>query len=229
MKLSPEKAKISDEAQLRVAVVSEQREIEEKLKSGKAVFVVPSLLTPMFINSKYVRYDESDSLFKLNTDDMSVIPDGLIPEAKMKDPAQLSTVLGRVLSVRGMLDRGIEVTILYHQVDRPKASNSAEHVDSHEIETMKKQYQNLHLKVIEQKRYEDFKTRVCAATFWHDEDGVDNYIGIDASQVNTQTAHHDWGVKRDLGMIDKIEALNELLALCDYKPISTQAFTPTFK
>lgn len=133
MQQFPERAKISDDAKLRVGVVSEQREVEEKLAAGKAIFAVPSLLTPMFISPKYVTYDEKDSLYKLNTTDKSVLPAGLIPESKLQDPAQLSTVLGRVLSVHGMLARGIEITILHTQKERQKADNKPGHVDAAEI------------------------------------------------------------------------------------------------
>ncbi len=228
MQQFPERAKISDDAKLRVGVVSEQREVEEKLAAGKAIFAVPSLLTPMFISPKHVIYDEKDSLYKLNTTDKSVIPDGLIPESKLQDPAQLSTVLGRVLSVRNMLARGIEITILHAQKERPKADNKPGHVDAAEIHLLTQQYKNLHLKLIDEKLYEEFKTRVCAATYWYDDKGVDAYVGIDASQINSATANHDWGVKRDHAMIDKLEALNELLIQCHLEPMSSKSLTNAF-
>lgn len=226
MKKLPEKAKISVEA--RVSVVTEQREFEEKLAAGKAVFAVPSLLTPMFISPKHVIYDEKDSLYKLNTNDKSVIPDGLIPESKIQDPAQLSTVLGRVLSVRNMLERGIEITILYVQKERPKADNKVGHVDPAEIHVLTQQFKNLHLKPIEAKLYDEFKTKVCAATYWYDDKGVDTYFGVDASQINSTTPHHEWGVKKDQAMIDKMEALNDLLIQCDLEPMSSKSLTHAF-
>lgn len=223
MKALPEKTKIADDAKLRVEVVSEQRNVEEKLTSGKAIFAVPSLLTPMYINPKHVIYDEKDSLYKLVENDLTLIPVGLIPEAKMRDPAQLSTVLGRVISVRKMLERAIEMTILYTQKDRPKADNKEGFVDSTEINLLVQQFKNCHLVPIDAKLYDEYKTKVCAATYFYDDNGVDTYVGIDANQINSTTANHDWGVKRDQAMVEKFEALNELLVECNLEPMSNRS------
>lgn len=161
----------------------------------------------MFVNPIYVVLE--DGLYKLNVDAKEAIPDGLMPEAKLQDPQQLSTVLGRVLSVRAMLDRGVDVTIL--------------HVDPTEITSLKIKYKNLHLQAIGKQLYDQYKNLVCAATYRDEQSDEVTYTGIDASQINATAAHHDWGVKADQAVIDKIRYLDYQLIDCHLEPITSRS------
>jgi hypothetical protein len=93
----------------RTDVVNRQYSIEIKMakhaEKGAAVFFVPSLLTPMFVNRKHVEKNAASQLFQLKQGPEAdkTIPDGLIPQNKLDDPQQLSTVLQRVISINELL------------------------------------------------------------------------------------------------------------------------------
>jgi hypothetical protein len=207
-------SRIIDESKLRVVVVSKQKELEDKLESGVAVFVVPTLLTPMHIDPQYVYLDEKDNLYKLTTANNSPIPDGLISEEKLRDPKQLSTVLGRVLSVHEMLKRGIEITIICAHSERAKADNKEGFVDRKQIDTLQERYaKNLHIKFIDKHLFEQYSQQVCAATYYDEKNAT--FSGIDASQINVTEKHHEWGAHDDQKMKEKVMALQKLLQTCD--------------
>ena len=119
-----------------------------------------------------------------------------------------------------MLDRGVEVTILHVSTERPKADKKPGSVDSTEVEKLKQKYTNLHLKPIPQELYARYQTQVCAATYCDEESGEKRFTGIDASQINTTAAHHNWGVNAEPGVLDKISHLDELLIFCYLEPIN---------
>ena len=216
---APEPIPVND-TQLRIVVVGEQRLIEESLTMGSAIFVVQDMLTPLFISEEHVSLDPADGLYKLKNDDKALIPDGLIPEAKLNDPKQLSTVLGRVLSMPAMLKSGVEVTVVHVNLDRPKADNKLGFVDATNIAKLKEKYRNFHFQIIPQATYDHYKTKVCAATYCDEQSGEKVFTGIDASQINSTKSHHDWGVKPDEEVEDKVSSLNQLLNEFSLEPIT---------
>ena len=129
-------------------------------------------------------------------------------------------MLGRVLSVRAMLDRGVNITVLHVDANRSKVDGKEGYVDATEIATLKAQYKNLHLQVISPALYDQYKTQVCAATYCDEQSGEKLFTGIDASQINSATSHHDWGVKADQKVVEKIRKLDELLQDCHLEPIN---------
>lgn len=223
---APEQFPVND-TQLRIAIVGEQRLIEESLTMGSAIFVVQDMLTPLFISDEHVWLDAADGLYKLKNDDKALIPDGLIPEEKLKDPKQLSTVLGRVLSVPAMLKSGVKITVIHVNTHRPKADKKPGLVDATNIAKLKEKYRNLHFQIIPQATYDHYKTKVCAATYCDEQSGEKVFTGIDASQINSTISQHDWGVKKgDEKVEDKVSSLNHLLNEFSLEPIIESA-TPT--
>lgn len=207
------------DTQLRIAVVGEQRSIEESLIKGSAIFVVQDMLTPLFISDEHVWLDAADGLYKLKNDDKGFIPNGLIPEEKLNDPKQLSTVLGRVLSMCAMLKNGVEITVIHVNMDRPKADKKGGFVDATNISSLKKAHSNLHFQIVPQATYDDYKTKVCAATYCDEQSGEKVFTGIDASQINSTKSQHDWGKKVNEQVENKISSLNDLLNDVGLQPI----------
>lgn len=205
----------------RIPVVEAQRLIEVSLTTGSAIFVVKDMLTPLFISHEHVYLDEKDNLFKMKNDEKTFIPAGLIPEEKLNDPKQLSTVLGRVLSMRAMLESGVEITVIHMNRDRPKVGNNNEFVDSTNIVKLKEQYKNLHFCIIPQETYDDYQTKVCTATYCDEQSGVKVFKGIEANKIHSITNQHEWGVKDDNQVAGKISSLNELLEDCGMTPITS--------
>ncbi len=206
--------------QIRIAVVGEQRLIEESLAMGSAIFVVQDMLTPLFISEEHVWLDASDGLYKLKNDDKALVPDGLIPEVKLNDQKQLSTVLGRVLSMPAMLKNGVEITVIHVNINRSKADNKQGFVDETNIAALKAKYPNLHFHIIPQDTYDHYKTKVCAATYCDEQSGEKVFTGIDASQINSTKSQHEWGVKADEKVEDKVTSLNHLLSDFHLQPIT---------
>lgn len=195
----------------RIEVVGEQHKIEKQVasaKKGAAVFVVPSLLTPLFISPDAVLFD---GIHKLKEGSEQAIPDGLIPEEKMKDPKQLDTVLARVLTVMAMLKAGVNVVVLHVDEERKKADKKMGFVNKKRILELTEQFaKNLLLVPIADADYQNYKDKVCAATYYFDADKTYS-IGIDATQINSAVTSQNWGVRTEAVAIAKIDNLNELL------------------
>lgn len=209
-----------DETKNRIEVVGKQYEVEKlvaKSTKGAAVFVVPSILTPLFISPEAVIFDE---LFKLKPGYEKAIPEGLIPEEKLKDPAQLSTVLARVLAVVEMLNSGINIIVLHVDAERKKADKKMGFVDKKQVlELMNKYPKKLSFTTISDADYQRYKDKVCAATYCYNDGTGSHTVGIDATQINSATTSQNWGIRTAQEAKDKLAQLDLLLS--EYHLLST--------
>lgn len=178
-----------DESEARKDIVGTQREIEIDValsradgKLGAAIFFVPTMLTPLYINPDDV-FQDSDGLFKLK--EGKRLPEGLIPPEKAADPAQLSTVLGRVLSMRDMLEEGLPITVFLVNRGRPRVDNKAENVVWAEGSLIERYKERLKIVDITKEEYEQNKDSIAAASYlWWDQKGKMREAVFFASQIN---------------------------------------------
>jgi hypothetical protein len=211
-------SQIINESKLRLEVVGKQFEIENAVaqsKKGLAVFVVPTILTPMFIDPEAVTNENGLHTLKKGCG----IPDGLVPEEKAKDPLQLATVLARVLSFRAMLEQGIIMIVMLVEPERKKADKKMGFVDKEQVMELVNSYPDqLHFVTISKndyEDYEDYKDKVCAATYFFYEGHSLQIVGIDATQINAPGASLNWGIRPQ--EMKKITPLEELLNKYDHR------------
>lgn len=163
----------------RLIVIERQRCIENDMKRGdEAVFFVPSMLTPLFINPDDIEFDPQDNLFKLKPG--KTLPKGLIPADKASNPAELSAVLGRAVSIQKMLKSGVKITVLIEKQDRSQVGNATENVDDTQIKLIQEKYPNFRVYVLPEGVYEENKNGICAATYFKE----NRIVGIRASQIH---------------------------------------------
>jgi hypothetical protein len=189
----------NQEAQKRIATVSKQYQLEislvEKAKNKashgiKALFFVPAALTPLFINPDTITVDKDGyHVFKEGHRE----PDGLVPE-KNRARELLSTVLSRSKSLELMLENGIEVSVMRHSVDRPKADNLPGFVADAELKRISAKYPTL-LKFVEISK-EDYEANkeLPAAVYTDGEDFDAVYSSQMPSPVDPRKA---WGIDGD--------------------------------
>ncbi len=181
----------NNEPKVRTENVNRQREIEvEVIASGKgdALFFVPTPLTPFYIDPNAVTQN-AEGLYVLK--EGYFIPDGLIPTEKQNNPAQLSTVLGRVLTVVDMLKKGIDVTVFCTTSDRPKADGKSGHVEPAHFKALQKQFSNLHIVTIPSEKYASLKDTLPAATYFF----KDQIVSVYSQQIReTFDPNRKWGV-----------------------------------
>lgn len=195
----------ADDRVLRISTVNDQAKIEEDIIASSelatAVFCVPTPLTPLYIEKKDIFLDEADGLYKIRKAEL--IPNGLIPEDKLKDPKQLSTVLRRVLTIHGMLEKGMKVVVLCTALDRPSLINTQNMVVDSALEMAQAQYPDqLILRKIKQ-----IPKNINAANYFL---ASSQDITISAAQMGHAIASGDnWGVHPK--SIDYRKAVNALL------------------
>lgn len=218
------------ESENRIKVVGEQCEIEHAVansKIGKAVFFVPTLLTPMYIPLEAVEIDREAQLYRLKPD--YPIPDGLIPQEKLENPEQLNTVLERVLSVNGMLEKGSDIIILYVNRERKKVDGKEGFVDDSNIKALEKEYSNsLKLVAISETQYETYKeSGVCAATYYYDsrqdtEQSIPLIKGVNATQIREPNTPNPWNILEGEAVKPSVDSLNKLLDELGLPPLGIQ-------
>ncbi len=183
---------MNDEPQKRIDVVGSQYELECKVAKADigedtgerlavAIFIVPSMATPFYLNPDDVYQDEADGLFKLQKG--AEVPVGLIPADKLEKPAQLSTVLARVLSVRDMLDADVQVDIITLEKDRPRVDGCGT-VEAVEGSLMERYEGKFRLFEVGQCFFNSVKNFVGAANYHYMKDGEFKTAAIFASQIN---------------------------------------------
>lgn len=229
-KLAPEPSEetklSSDEPTLREKVVSNQREIEEALaydKEGRAVFFVKFPLTPMYISHKAVEFNKKDQVYELKKDYKQAIPEDLIPKDKLKEPKQLSTVLGRVLSLWNLKENSV---IIFYFKDRGD-------VDDHEFNIFKEEHPNFKLIRITEAEYDEFKSfkpkgeNVAEATYaYTDQKKQAIRQCIFATQIINPNLPSNWQVLEGHETQASIEHLNELLVHHNQELIPVLTRTP---
>lgn len=202
-----------DEPALRKKVVGEQREIEEEFAhdgNGSAVFFVEFPLTPMYINPDVIEKDPKSELYVLKPDCKDPIPKGLIPDDKLQNPEQLSTVLGRVLSLWKLKKQNV---IIFYLKDR-------EEVDTTQFERFKKEHPNFDLQQIEEVEYKGFFEKIAAATYaYHDKSRHLLERCVFATQAIKPDKPSRWEVLKDLNAQEPIIELNKLLVKYKKDPI----------
>jgi hypothetical protein len=221
--LKQESSEVANEANMRLAVVGEQYQIESSVaqsRNGVAIFVVPTIPTPMFIDPEAVIWDQ---VFKLKQGFENAIPTGLIPEEKANNPQQLSTVLARVLSVNAMLNAEIKVIVMHVEAERLKADNKMGFVDKKQVVKLQNEFSDhLFFKEISKADYEKYKDNICAATYCYFDRFTVQTVGIDATQINTPNIPHKWGVRHEEEVKNKVTMLNNLLINYELSPIDGQ-------
>jgi len=205
-----------NEPQKRIEIVGiVQRKVEfavAKAKKAAAVFFVPTMLTPLYLNPDDVFLDNKDGLYKLknfNPDDIVCVGEDankkktyqlapgvastsmaaflgeLMPLEKAKDPAQLSTVLGRVISMHEMLEAGVPVAILTTNMGRPKLNNPDALVEVLPGSVLARHDNRITRVVISDGLYKLLKDKIAAATYkLLNENGAERTVNIFASQIN---------------------------------------------
>lgn len=180
---------MSGEAKARKDIVGTQREIELDVarsradgKMGAAIFFVPTPLTPLFINPDDV-FQDSDGLFKLKQGKR--MPEGLIPPEKAEEAAQLSTVLGRVLSMRDMLEAGLPITVFLVNSGRPRVDNKAENVVPAQGSLIERYKERWKIVEMTKEEYDQNKDSIAAASYlWWNQKGNMREAVFFASQIN---------------------------------------------
>lgn len=195
----------ADDRVLRISTVNDQAKIEEDIIASSelatAVFCVPTPLTPLYIAKEEIFLDKTDGLYKIRNAEL--IPNGLIPEDKLNDPKQLSTVLRRVLTIHGMLEKGMKVVVLCKALDRPSLTDKQKMVVDSALKMAQAQYPDqLILRKIEK-----IPDNINAANYFL-ASGQDTTIS--AGQMGHAIASGDnWGVHPK--SIDYRQAVNAML------------------
>jgi hypothetical protein len=207
-------AELKTEPESRKRVVGKQHEIEEQLardKNGRAVFFVNFPLTPMYISPDAVEQDPESDLFIIRPGFEHAIPEGLIPDAKVKNTEQLSTVLGRVLSLSKLEKNPV---IIFYVEDR-------KNVDDHQFKTFISQHDNFKLINITKDEYDEYKAKkISEATYaYHDENDQPIRSCIFATQIINPNLPSDWQILEGQDTQATITHLNELLKRHHQEPI----------
>ncbi len=195
----------------RIDVVDQQGQIEQNISAfgdaAAAIFVVPDLLTPLFINPRHVT--QRNGLYCLT--ETGTIPQRLIPQAKLDDPAQLSTVLARTLTIERMLASGVRVIVFHIHAHRKQVGGQGD-VDESEFQKLRQRYPTLVLLPISQIDYKALQPKVCTATYCHyDATGL-HVMGVNATQIHAAPALCHWGVKTLADESEACQTLNAFLA-----------------
>ncbi len=179
---------MSTEAQARISVVGSQRDIEAEVlaawregATAAAIFLVPTPLTPFYIDPSHVRYDETDNLYKLVAG--ADLPKGLMPKAKAEDPQQLSTVLGRALTASALVIEGVPVTVFVVKTERPQVENESENVIPDAGSVMGKFRKWINIVPISAQDYNEIKDLLPAACYQCG-NGEQGQAVVFATQVN---------------------------------------------
>ncbi|MCH9643339.1 MAG: hypothetical protein K0U29_03865 [Gammaproteobacteria bacterium] len=157
-----------------------------------AVFLVRNMLTPLFVNPDEVHQNDS-GLWVVN--EGCKLPMGLVTDEILSDPAKLSTVLGRAVTLRQVLDQGAHILILMVDGDRPTVDKSA-NVDDRNLEQCLEKYkQQIIVRQITQGEYEEYSDvrGVAAATYHYSVGGQRATCTIRAKQENAEGGRvRDW-------------------------------------
>jgi hypothetical protein len=157
----------------RVLIVGQQKEYEENLVKMSAdacgnlamMFVVPDMVTPAFVNPDDV--EKSGDLWVLK--EGRSIPAGLVNDTVSTDPEQLSTVLGRAITLRDMLELGARIIIYSVNESRP-AKGKDGNVDNTNVKALFEKYaKQICWQQISREQYVSFAgggDRVPAATYY---------------------------------------------------------------
>lgn len=207
------------EPEKRIEIVNKQHAIEMKLESDRTanvVFFLELLPTPMSISPDAVYFNSEKQLYEIKEDPKykNAIPKGLIPEQKLNDPKQLSTVLARSLSLWNLTgkvwvfytkDRGIE--------------------DHAQIEAFKQAHTEFILKIISTETYKSFKDKETpAATYVSEENAEWVWQCIQATQIIKPNEPNPWRISlndpKDAGNI------NELMKMSGYEPLPLPGVNP---
>ncbi|MEN9917382.1 MAG: hypothetical protein RLY40_1321 [Pseudomonadota bacterium] len=211
----------------REKIVNEQYEIEIGMfesKKGASVFVTPSCVTPLYIaeedleNIKEIMHyltehaDNKDStdFEERVTDLIRVIPDGLIREDIIRNPALLNTVIERVESVSMLLKAGMPMVNLCVDRNRKKVNSKTEIVDDSNVKALEKKYTNLQIVSISQEQYDHYKEQVCAASYCYSDTHI--LKGVNATQVNApKDKPNPWNILEGEAIKLPVAKLDELL------------------
>lgn len=212
-------SELRTESELRKKVVVKQSEFEQLLTNsvdGRAVFLTPSILTPLFISIDAIRQNPNTKLLELKPGYENSIPAGLIPNEKLADPVQLDTVLRRVKTLHE-LKHNVEI---FYVEDRK--------VDDSHLKIFLSEHPNFKLTKITKADYDKFKAKdkyVPEANYtYHDESGQPVFQCVLATQINTPNFPSDWKVLEGEATKKAIEYLNEFL-----KHQNCEAFHPKTK
>lgn len=207
------------EPELRETVVVRQREIEEALAhdtKGRAVFFVNFPLTPMFISPDAVEKDPESGLFKIKAEYKNAIPAGLIPVDKLNDTTQLSTVLGRVLSLWELKQNPV---IIFYVEDR--------NVDPTQLVAFQKQHPNFVLQqIVKAEDYTPFIGKISEATYVYlDAEKQQIRQCIFATQIINPNRPSAWQILEGQETQISITYLNDLLVKYGKEPITLETKT----
>ena len=160
------------EAVKRVALVEAQRLTEKELAQqskenvpGAVAFFVPDLLTPLFPRVDIIYQDPTDNLFKFSGGDgLSV---GLMSAEKAGNAEQLSSVLGRCLSMQEVLEEGVPVIIFAVNPIRKqvKPGDPLAPVDAMPGSLLERYKERLTIVPITPEEYEENKLKIPAASY----------------------------------------------------------------
>ncbi|MEJ0061635.1 MAG: hypothetical protein WDO70_00140 [Alphaproteobacteria bacterium] len=104
------------------------------------------------------------------------VPDGAMPDAKRDDPAQLDTVLGRVLSMEALFKAGAAITVVTPHVGRKHAANPAAEVAPAAGSLIHTYGDRIDWVTIEPEEYRANKNRIGAATYlWQENSGASDF------------------------------------------------------
>lgn len=216
----------NDDSHKRIATVSKQFELEmslvEKAKRKsdhgiKALFFVPAALTPLFIDPETITVDKDGyHVFK----DGHREPDGLVPE-KNRGRELLSTVLSRSTSLEHMLQNGIEVTVMRHAVNRPKADNLPGFVENTELKRISAKYPTLLRFVQTSKEDYEANKELPAAVYTN---GTDFEAVYSSQMPSPEPSRKAWGINGDnTDFIDPMKTLcekyNVTFPIITYDPV----------
>ena len=140
------------------------------------------MLTPLCLNPDDIYRDDKDGLFKFI--EGKIVPDGLMPPAKAQDPAQLSTVLARTLSMQDMLKAGVTIIIAAVNSGRPRVDDGSTEVILPRGALIRKYRNVVALSEMDPDFYAENKEKIPAASYvWQiGEDG--KTAAVFASQIN---------------------------------------------
>lgn len=213
MNKQPKETPVGGEPELREKIVGRQREIEEQLArdaKGRAVFFVNFPLTPMYINPKAVEKDPKSNLYKLKKGYEHAIPKGLIPDDKLKDPVQLSTVLGRVLS---LWELKLNPVVIFYVKDRI--------VDSTQFSFFKENHLNFDLQPIDEEiDYKPFIGKISEATYAYAKDNQPIEQCTFSTQIIDPNRPSTWQILEGQETLVPITYLNDLLVKYGKEPIT---------
>lgn len=219
-------AQFVDPATLRIEIVGRQLEIEQEFVKdprGRAFFFVKNPLTPLYIAPNSVKYDSEAGLFVIKPGFEDTIPKNLISKEVLEDPKQLSTVLGRVLSLDGLK----ESTILVFYI------NDRKDVVATAYENFKINHKNFSFIKISEEKYQFYKKiieggnqeEIPEATYvYHSSQVADQLFEqcVFATQANNPAGRSCWQILKGVDTAPAIIELNKLLKQHDIDLIPVQ-------